>query len=180
MQVQASAAPGFTLIEIAVVMVVVGIIAALVLPRIGMMNGVQLKSAAREMAGTIRITYAAAVMERTPYRIAFDFEHQMYWVERRSGDEYVKPTNDLLGSHTLPDNIFLKGVQVADRPFTDWPLEYLYFTPGGYVEEAAIYEGVVEDDPVISIFTQPFTGRATIVLGEMSRQDWEREEEGKY
>jgi general secretion pathway protein H len=169
---------GFTLIEIAVVMIIVGIIAAMVLPRMGMMTGVQLKSAAREVTGTIRITYAAAVMERKPYRIAFDLNAQTYWVEERAGDEYVKPAADLLGTHVLPDNIYLKGIQIADRPFVDREVEFLYFTPGGYAEEAAIYLGVVDDDPVVSVFTHPFTGRATIVLGEMTRADWVREEEG--
>jgi len=175
-----SASRGFTLIEIMVVLIVIGIIAALIIPRTSAMNTVQLKSAARNLAGTIHLVYSTAVIEKNYYRIVFDLESQTYWVEERSGQEFVKPTNDLLGERLLPDNIYLKRVTVSDRDCQEWCLISLYFTPGGYVEEASIYLGIVDDDPVASLFTQPMTGKAEIVMGDISRQEWEKEEQGRY
>jgi type II secretion system protein H len=166
---------GFTLIEIMVALIVIGIIAALVVPRTAVMNTVELKAAARNLAGTIHLVYNTAVMEKKYYRIVFDLEGQSYWVEEQDGKRFVRSSNELLGERLLADNIYFKRVTVMDRDCGEWCQVSLYFTPGGYVEEASIYLGIVDDNPVISVFTRPMTGTAALVMGEVTRAEWEEE-----
>ena len=164
---------GFTLIEMMVVLMLIAIVAAVVVPRMGALEGANLKSSARNVAGAVRITYATAIVNKKPYRICFDLEDQTFSVEEKSGDEYVKAKDSLLGSRALPENIYFKKIEVMDRTCEDWCKEYLYFSPGGYVEEAAIYLTTEDGGRNISVFTKPMIGRAEIVLGEVAREEWE-------
>ena len=167
---------GFTILEMVVVLAVIGLIAAVVVPRVGVMDGVQLKSSARNLTGTIRLTYATAVMKKKPYRICFNLEEQSYIVEEKSGDEYVPASDPLLGPRLLPDKVYFKRVVIMDRVCEGWCQEYLYFTPGGYVEEASLYLTLEDDDRVMSVFTRPMIGRAVIVMEEITREEWEKSE----
>jgi type II secretion system protein H len=169
-------APGFTLIEMVIVILVIGIIAAIVAPRIGVLDTVQLRSSARSLAGTIRLTYATAVVNRQPYRICFDLDAQSYRIQQKSGDDYVDAADPLLAPRVLPEPVIIKRVQIMDRLCEGACQECLYFTPGGYVEDASIYLGLENESIVYSVFTRPMTGRAVIVPEEMSREEWEKSE----
>jgi prepilin-type N-terminal cleavage/methylation domain-containing protein len=173
----ALAAPGFTILEMLVVLAVIGIIAVVALPRVGLLDSAELRAAGRNVAGTVRLTYSSAVMSRTPYRMVFDLGCQCYWIEKRSGDKYVKADDPLLARRELPESVMIKRVQAMDRDCSGQCQQYIYFTPGGYVEEASIYLATAnEDNPqVVSVFTQPMTGRADVVSGEISREEWEKQ-----
>lgn len=159
-----------------VVLLIIGIIAVVVIPRIATLGGVELNSTARSLVGTIRITYSTAVVKKKPYRLAFDLTQQAYWVEEKSGDEYIKPTDSLLGPRVIPETIYISQVAILDRDCVANCVEYLYFSPGGYVEEAAIQLATLDGEQVVSVFTLPMTGRAVIVPGNVSRADWEKGE----
>lgn len=160
-----------------VVIAIIGIFAAIVVPRTGVMSVFQLRASARNLVGTIRLTYSTAVVNRSFYRICFDLEEQVYWVEKKEGDQYVKVEDPLLGERVLPDEVYFKRIEAADRVCDYMCQEYLYFTPGGYVEAAAVYLTLEEGSPVISVFTRPMIGKAVIVMEEISREEWEEAEE---
>lgn len=66
-------ARGFTLLELLVVLLLVGLVSALVVPRmLASLPGVQLKSAARAVAASLRYARSQAVFQTTPYVAAFD------------------------------------------------------------------------------------------------------------
>lgn len=166
---------GFTILEMLIVLVVIGLIAAIVIPRMGVMDGVELKSSARNLAGTIRLTYATAVVNKQPYRICFNLAEQSYNVQKKSGDEYVD-AGGMFQPRVLPEPVYFKKVQVMDRTCESWCAECLYFTPGGYVEEASIYLGIEDDNRAFTVFTRPMIGKAVIVPGEVTREEWEKSE----
>jgi prepilin-type N-terminal cleavage/methylation domain-containing protein len=167
---------GFTLIEMLAVLAIIALVAVLVVPRTSAMEGVEFRSAARTLAGAIRITYNSAVVSRLPHRIVFDLEEQSYWVEDKDGKEYAPSASPMLGKRVIPDSLYLKRIQVMDRDCSGMCREYLYFTPGGYVEEASIHLATLDDSRVFSLFTHPMTGRVSIEGGELSRQEWEKNE----
>lgn len=171
---------GFTLVEIMAVVLVIAIMAAMIAPRLGAFDGAQLKSSSRNLVGTIRLTYSTAVMNKNTYRMVFDLTDHVYWIEERQGKKFVQTQHGMLAERVLPDNIYIRRVRVMDRECVENCREFLYFTPGGYVEEAAIQFGVVDDDRVITVFTRPMTGKAVIALGDVTREEWEQSEGERY
>ncbi len=73
---------GFTLFELLVVILIIGLISALVMPRLAAsLPGVQLKSATRAVAASLRYARSKAVSESTPYIAVFHSTQRVLAVE---------------------------------------------------------------------------------------------------
>jgi general secretion pathway protein H len=73
---------GFSLFELLVVILIIGLISALVMPRMAAtLPGVQLKSTARAVAASLRYARSRAVYESTPYMAVFDNAQKLLAVE---------------------------------------------------------------------------------------------------
>jgi len=73
---------GFTLLELLVVVLIIGLISALVMPRLAAsLPGVQLKSTARAVAASLRYARSQAVFESTPYMAILDNRQKLLAVE---------------------------------------------------------------------------------------------------
>jgi len=159
---------GFTLLELLAVLLVIGIILGLTLPRISSVTRANLRTQARLLSGSIRLTYNLAVMNKKNFRIAFDLNQQSYQIEVRNGNEYVPVTSGILQPRTLPDGVWIRQVLIADRACDhDCLKEYLYFSPYGYVEEAAIYLTDDNETQAYTLLTQPVTGKVLIQDGHV-------------
>lgn len=79
----AAAGRGFTLIEVAVVVAIMGIISALVLPGLG--DGLRrwrLQAAVRDFATLLKFTRNQAVAGRAPLEMILDRSRNVYWLDR--------------------------------------------------------------------------------------------------
>lgn len=76
---------GFTLIEIGVVLLVVGLLFGLALPSLQSVAGVQRRSGVARLAANIRATRGTAAMTGKTCRIAFDMDARSYLVECAEG-----------------------------------------------------------------------------------------------
>ena len=77
----AKLAPGFTLIELMVVVAIIGLVSVVVMPRIGGYFKLTLESATRELATTIKETYNSTIISGKVNRLVYDFKERQYWVE---------------------------------------------------------------------------------------------------
>ncbi len=166
---------GFTLIELLAVLLVVGIILGLVLPRVSSVTRANLRSSVRLLSGTIRLTYNLAVLNKKNFRLAIDLDQQRYQIEERNGNEYIPITSEILQPRTLPDGVWIREVLITDRACNhDCMKEYIYFSPYGYVEEAAIYLTNDDETQAYTLLTQSMTGKVMIQDGHVGLPEQNR------
>ena len=72
---------GFTLVELAVVIVVLGVMLSLVIPRLGELGEANLKRSARHLTGMIRFLRDDSQAKKAVYRLRFDIQGGHYWAE---------------------------------------------------------------------------------------------------
>jgi len=149
---------GFTLIELAVVIAILGVMIALVAPRFADLGEANLKRSARHLTGMIRFLRDEAQAKKTVYRLRFDIQAGSYWVEAMtltsdSTLEYRKVSQVIAGEGSLSGNTTFRDVAVPGHP--DDP--YLLFMPDGWVEHALIHLRDGEDRD-FTLLVKPLTG----------------------
>ena len=78
---------GFTLIEIAIVLMLIGLLFSFVVPRFRARTDADLKRTSLRLAATIEHVFYQSVFRRETYRLHYDLEGGRYWVDR-----FVDPT----------------------------------------------------------------------------------------
>jgi len=131
---------GITLVELMVVIVVLGVLIALIIPRLGEIGEANLKRSARHITGMIRFLRDEAQARKSIFRLHFDVQEGHYWAEvmtltSEQTVEFMKYQSELGTEGHLSGQTTLRDVQVASHP--DDP--YILFTPDGWVENAAIH-----------------------------------------
>ena len=89
---------GFTLIELTMVILVIGIVGALVLPRFGgLLDRQQMRRSVNVVRGMVRQLHAKAALTKRVYRLTFDLDEQQLTVcfleslpARRIGGRHVR------------------------------------------------------------------------------------------
>jgi len=101
---------GFTLIEIAVVLAVIGMVLMLVMPRLPSTESEDLKISARTLASTLRYLQDRAATGATTYYLRIEPGTEILKVLEAGADGSEKePGDPLLQKHPVRD-----GIQVAD------------------------------------------------------------------
>jgi prepilin-type N-terminal cleavage/methylation domain-containing protein len=161
---------GFTLIELAMVIVVLGIMISLVIPTLGEMTGANLKRSSRHLTGMIRFLRDDAEVKKREYRLRFDVPGGHYWAETQviTSDktvEFKRVPSTISTEGELSGNTTFKGVRVVSHP--DDP--FIRFTPDGWVEKTFIHlrDGNGKD---FTLIVQPLNGDTELREGEMEER----------
>lgn len=162
---------GFTLIELMVVIVVLGVMLSLVIPRLGELGEANLKRSARHLTGMIRFLRDESQAKKAVYRLRFDVQGGRYWAEvmTLTSDKTLEFTRlqSAIGSEGgLSGQTTLRDVQAASHP--DDP--YIQFTPDGWVENAAIHlrDG---DDKDFTLLVNPLMGNTELREGYIEERE---------
>lgn len=99
---------GFTLMELMVVLVLIGIMTAMIIPEMrGTFEAALLHSTGRELANACGIAYSRAVTVQQPHRVRLDKLNHRYAIERRvpgaHGQSGFAPVQDLPGGEGTLD-----------------------------------------------------------------------------
>jgi len=149
---------GFTLIELAVVVAILGVMIALVAPMLGELGEANLKRSARHLTGMIRFLHEESQAKKTEYRLRFDIQDGRYWAEAfnllsDSSGEFQKTTSVIAGEGSLFGQTTFRDIKAGSH--LDEP--YILFTPDGWVEATIIHlrDGSDRD---FSLLVKPLTG----------------------
>jgi len=117
----ARARSGFTLIELMVVLVVIGILALAILPEMhGVYENALLRSATRQWTDVIGLTYSRAVSGNQAHRIRWDGRMGEYFIERHSNApgnrEGFVPVEDDTGRGKIDPRISVRFQMPAREP----------------------------------------------------------------
>ncbi|MFZ4402983.1 MAG: pilus assembly FimT family protein [Pseudobdellovibrionaceae bacterium] len=192
---------GFTLIEILVVLVILGVIATLGLPRL-MKKDPNIKSVVRQFLVLSKEIRNQAKLSNSTYRLAVDMgdnpqSPQTYWVEHTSGpkpidteklyenksdksDKDSPPADFQLDKRlskkpkSLPKGLFFAELETVNSKSTITSgMGYIHFFPEGFVEAATLQ--ITDRKKIIwTLVFNPLTGQADIVQKAQSLKGLQR------
>ena len=82
---------GFTLLEIGMALVLIGLMIAVAVPSLNSVTGARMKEATNLIGGAIRDTYARTALLGRSTRLVLDLEQKAWWIEESDGVARVKP-----------------------------------------------------------------------------------------
>ncbi len=161
---------GFTMLEIAVVLFIIGLVISMALPRFAAIRSAHLKSEARRLAGRASYLYSRAMSDKVVLRLTFDMDSDSYAVSRL--DPYsVKPifapdTEPGFAPVLLPAGVRLRDVFIDGTGAVTRGTANCFFYPEGYVDATFVH--LVDDSgTVFTLRFNPLTGRVSIQDGDV-------------
>ncbi|MBI2890608.1 MAG: prepilin-type N-terminal cleavage/methylation domain-containing protein [Nitrospirae bacterium] len=158
---------GFTLLEIMVAVAIMVLIVTVVVPQIGDLAQVQLRSATRRLAGTVRHVYFEALLTKQDYILNYDLDRHEYWVGQAvfnpelNAIEQIETKRGLGRRHRLPPGIEFASVEAADRPSRSSGMELTFFSHLG-VAEPTVIELRDQKRREVRLEVAPYAGRVTV------------------
>ncbi len=159
---------GFTLIELMIVVLIIGMVTAIAYPQYQILSRANLRETSRKLAGTIRYLYARAILDKKSWRMVIDIQENRIWAERLDpqedgpGLEYIKTQTAGLRRIRIPAGVVIRDVKVLGRATQSSDVEYIYFSPYGGVERAVIHLMHEKRGWVFTLATKPLSGRVAI------------------
>ena len=145
---------GYTLIEIAVVVVLIGVILLLAVPRVqDTVTGDRMRSAVRNLAGAARELRAEAVREQVDHFLHIDLDRRVAWNTRDDMTAEVR-TVRRSQARPLPSGVRIADVALADEGKKNQGEVVIRFFSHGYVQPAAIH--LADDERTMTLIFQPF------------------------
>ena len=162
---------GFTLLELAVVLLIIGLIMAIAMPRFGAFQGAELRSESRRLATRSHYLYEEAGAQKILLRLNLDLNHGSYFVTRLdpfSIKPAFTPEKGLAaGVVRLPADIRMRDVWVEGAGLFRSGIVVCEFYPSG-TADAAVIHLLDRNGDVMTIGINPFNGAATIVRGDLA------------
>ncbi len=145
---------GYTLIEISVVIVLIGVILLMAIPRVqDTLTSDRMRSAVRNLSGTARELKANAVREQVDHYLHLDLDRRVLWSTR---DDMTAETRTIRRSRarSLPSGVRIVDVALADEGKKNQGEVIIRFFSQGYVQPAAIH--LTDDERTMTLIFQPF------------------------
>jgi|SRR5208282_1583345 len=164
------ASPGFTLLELAVVTFIMGLMLTLALPYLGGFRQAALRSQARRLAGRATYLFDEATGHKLVLRLIFDMDNNGYAVAQL--DPYAvqpvfAPDNSASGHPVMmPAAIRIRDVTVEGIGTVNRGTVACNFYPEGYVDATVVHLEDASGD-VMTLEFSPLTGQVAIISGDV-------------
>jgi general secretion pathway protein H len=159
---------GFTLVELTMVILVIGIVGAIAMPRFGgLLERQQMRRTINAIHGYARYLQAFAAADKCVYLLTFDLDAQVLSSASLTTASCPGQTR------RLPDFVVPSTVRILDvvtpeqEKFAEGQVTTLFF-PNGFAQPSTIHLGGVGVDPV-TLMIEPLSGRVQIFKGYVER-----------
>jgi prepilin-type N-terminal cleavage/methylation domain-containing protein len=162
---------GFTLLEVMLVVLVIGMMLAVAYPRFRNLGGGDVKTEARTLIGRIQGLYAEATFTRRTHRLVYDLDERRYWGETQTeGGGFTPVERTFMAPVALPAGVDIKDVTTERAGRRDEGKAYTYFLPLGRADLTTIHLEQ-EGDGELTLQVNPLTGKVRVEKGYVER--WE-------
>jgi len=162
---------GFTLAEVIVVVIILGIAATMVIPMISDTSGMRVTSAARHISSTLLFAQTSAISNQQPLQVVFDADAETYEVQNADGaviPDPIIPGKSLRTDYLNDPRLQNINIETADfdgggkiwfdrlgMPYSGPNKDNLTALNAGSVS-------VQSGDNVMTVTVEPITGRILI------------------
>ncbi|MCD6273599.1 MAG: prepilin-type N-terminal cleavage/methylation domain-containing protein [Deltaproteobacteria bacterium] len=156
--------PGFTLLELIIVMIIIGLMSVLVVPVIGgSLSNMELKTAAKKTASALRYCRNKAATQKTTYIAGIDFATNIISVEnKKKASEKPGETDEPdLKTYKLPDGVHMEKIVSGDQEIDSGRFKITFFPNGSCSGGLITLAGTREKQYNINL--DSITGIVTIV-----------------
>jgi general secretion pathway protein H len=164
-------AAAFTLIEIAVVLFLMALMALLIIPSTRSFHVSRLKHETRRLAARASFLYDQASANKMVLRLTFNIDAQGYLVTRLDphspNPAFVPDLENGAAPVMLPPDVHLRDVTVEGKGTVTRGTVSCNFYPEGYVDATVVHLA----DPAGTVYTltfEPLTGRVHIARGDLT------------
>jgi prepilin-type N-terminal cleavage/methylation domain-containing protein len=164
------APPGFTLLELAVVIFIMGLMLTLAMPYIGGFRQAELRSQARRLAGRATYMFDEATGHKLVLRLIFDMDNNGYAAARL--DPYAlqpvfAPDYSVSGRPVMmPASVRIRDVTIEGVGTVSRGVVATNFYPEGYMDATVVHLQDASGD-VMTLEFSPLTGEVAIVGGDV-------------
>jgi prepilin-type N-terminal cleavage/methylation domain-containing protein len=155
---------GFTLIELAVVIFLIGLFALLTVPRLPGVGDDGMRASARGLAGTAKYLFNEAALSRREYRLLFNIDEGTYRAKRLEPDGELVDVGGPGKMKNLKGNIRFRSIQITTKGTWTSGEVTTEIHPGGWLEETVIH---LDDGRggEVTVRIMPFTGSTEVYDG---------------
>lgn len=162
-----AAEAGFTLLEIALVVLIIGVMLTLLVPRLRDPGRAELDAQAKRLTLIFRLLRSEAVLNGDAYRLNYDLDQQRYWAAPHEGGdltEFAKDMGSLARGTQLHAPVGISDVvlptlvgKVAQGQV------YTVFYPDGSIDPTVIHLGNGRE--AYTLWLNPMNGRLSAERG---------------
>src|SRR5919108_6276689 len=157
---------GFSLVELAIVLLLLSFLLLLSIPRFGaVLVGQRLNSSGHLITGMVRYLYDQSTAKKRVYRLNYHLKDGAIWVTflNDEGEFIEDQSSTFTRRRKLPIGIQFEDIVTAVEKVTEGPA-YTQFFPSGLVDRTVIHLRA-DDGSQLSVLIHPLSGRVTIESG---------------
>lgn len=155
---------GFTLVELSLVVLIIGLFSLLTVPIFAGWGEGSLQSSARRLAGTVKYLYNESALQKQEFRLVFDLDKGTYRARVLEADGQLAEVGGIGRARQLKGEVRFQDVAVAGHgKFTSGEVTTVIH-PVGWLEETVVH---LKDEKgrALTLRLMPFTGSTEIYEG---------------